>query len=156
MPSNVCLLEPGGEKNPEILIETIEKNKITVMQFVPSMLGTFLEYLEKDDVENKLFSIKRVFACGEALTLKQVKAFNKLFFEQTGATLHNLYGPTEATINVSYYDCSPYEAESNIPIGKPISNLKLYVCDENLKLQPVGVPGELYISGTGVAERVFA
>ncbi len=151
--ATVCLLEPGGEKNPEILIETIEKNKITVMQFVPSMLGTFLEYLEKDDVENKLFSIKRVFACGEALTLKQVKAFNKLFFEQTGATLHNLYGPTEATINVSYYDCSPYEAESNIPIGKPISNLKLYVCDENLKLQPVGVPGELYISGTGVARE---
>ena len=149
--ATVCLLAPEGEKNPEILMQTIAKQEVTVIQFVPSMLGAFLEYLEPEDVTRSLSSIKRVFACGEALTLKQVNGFNDLFYDQTGATLHNLYGPTEATINVSVYDCSPYTMDGNVPIGKPISNLKLYVCDEALHLQPIGVPGELFISGAGVA-----
>ncbi|MCP4221399.1 MAG: AMP-binding protein, partial [bacterium] len=65
--------------------------------------------------------------------------------------LINLYGPTEATVDVSYYNCSPLAETAGIPIGKPIDNIKLYILDRSQRVQPVGIPGELYISGDGLA-----
>jgi acyl carrier protein len=67
--------------------------------------------------------------------------------------LINLYGPTEATVDVSYFDCPGHgeQIPTNIPIGKPIENICLYVLDKDMCLQPVGIPGELYIAGIGTA-----
>jgi acyl carrier protein len=76
--------------------------------------------------------------------------FNKLLNKELGTKLYNLYGPTEAAVDVSYFDCSMGESLDKVPIGKPIDNIKLYVMDGNSKLKPIGVAGELYISGVGV------
>jgi acyl carrier protein len=62
-----------------------------------------------------------------------------------------LYGPTEAAVDVSYYNCLKEEKNECIPIGKPIDNIKLIVVDKWLCLKPVGVAGELCISGVGLA-----
>ncbi|MDE9448409.1 AMP-binding protein, partial [Xenorhabdus bovienii] len=73
---------------------------------------------------------------------------------------HNLYGPTEAAIDVSAWNCSLKEMsglgeaiteKSIIPIGKPIDNIQLYILDVHGQPTPVGVAGELYIAGAGVA-----
>ncbi|HEX3045902.1 MAG TPA: amino acid adenylation domain-containing protein, partial [Bacillota bacterium] len=149
--AGVCFLKPGGEKDPEAIVEAIETNRITTMHFVPSMLGAFLGYLESGTDLNRLKSLKQVFASGEALSVAQVEKFNELLYQKNGTRLINLYGPTEATVDVSYFDCSPGTDLMSIPIGKPIDNIQLFILNKVNHLQPIGVPGELHIAGVGLA-----
>ena len=149
--ASLCLLAPGEEKNPAAIVEAIERNNVTTMHFVPSMLNAFLEYLEYQVDLNKLASLKQVFSSGEALLIHHVQKFNNLLNRANGTRLINLYGPTEATVDVSYFNCLPRESIEKIPIGKPIDNIRLLVVDRNLHLQPLGVVGELCISGVGLA-----
>ncbi|MCK4258179.1 MAG: amino acid adenylation domain-containing protein [Halanaerobiales bacterium] len=149
--SKLAYLTPDDEKNPEALVEAIEKYKVTTIHFVPSMLNIFLEYLDILSDMKKLRTLKQVFASGEALHSQIVNKYNKYLYAENKTKLHNLYGPTEATIDVSYFDCSTGEEHRLIPIGKPIDNIQLLVLDKNLKVQPIGIPGELCISGDGLA-----
>jgi len=149
--AKLCFLIPGGEKIPELLTQTIQKNHITTIHFVPSMLKTFLEYIEDRGEVKKLSSLKRVIASGEALTPSLVKYFNNFLWKYNKTRLSNLYGPTEATVDVSSFECPVIEPIEKIPIGKPIDNIKLLILNGNLRIQPIGVTGELYISGDGLA-----
>ncbi len=150
--AGVVFLEPGGEKNPALIVETISQSKITVMHFVPSMLNLFLDYLAvKDKAEiNKLRSLKYVFASGEALKPNHVKKFNEIIADKTNATLINLYGPTEAAIDVSCYICPKKNNFDKIPIGKAIDNIDLFIVKDN-QLVKNGEIGELCIAGIGLA-----
>jgi len=148
--ARVCMLRPGGEKEPEEIVRSIEKNKVTTMHFVPSMLAVFLTYMENQININKLESLEQVFASGEALNPEHANKFNTLLKGQP-VKLINLYGPTEATVDVSYFDCSTGKELEIVPIGKPIDNIKLFIVNRNNKLQPIGVAGELCIAGEGLA-----
>ncbi|WP_434784410.1 AMP-binding protein, partial [Paenibacillus terrae] len=153
--SKVSLLSVGGEKNPEDIVETIARDGVSTMHFVPAMLHAFLEYVEQQPQEvmqAKLGTLRQVFASGEALPPQHVARFQRLVSGIAGAKLINLYGPTEATVDVSYFDCEPTEEYGVIPIGKPIQNIRLYIVKEGTEqLQPIGVAGELCIGGVGVA-----
>jgi amino acid adenylation domain-containing protein len=149
--ASLRLLGVGEEKNPEAIIDAIARSRVTAMHFVPSMLQVFLDYCEGSADMTMLSSLRQVFASGEALNVHQVEKFIQLLNEKNGTRLINLYGPTEATVDVSYYDCTPGQDVMDIPIGRPIDNIGLYVVDKNLNLQPVGVKGELCISGVGLA-----
>ncbi|MGG4217922.1 amino acid adenylation domain-containing protein [Paenibacillus jamilae] len=153
--SKVSLLPVGGEKSPEQILNTIDQDRVTTLHFVPAMLHVFLEYLEqqpREMVQVKLKTLKHVFASGEALPPQQVARFYQIMSGIGSVKLINLYGPTEATVDVSFFDCEPMEEHSVIPIGKPIDNIHLYVVQEGTeRLQPIGVVGELCISGIGVA-----
>ncbi|MEE4561814.1 amino acid adenylation domain-containing protein [Paenibacillus polymyxa] len=150
--ATLCLLEPGAEKDPESIIRTVEQKKVTVIHFVPSMLHAFLDYLEYGEGHiQRLSSIQKVFTSGEALTCWHVQRFNDRWRRDRNIVFSNLYGPTEGTIHDSYFDCpSDFEMDS-IPIGKPIDNIQMHIIDQDGQLQPIGVAGELCISGTGVA-----
>jgi amino acid adenylation domain-containing protein/non-ribosomal peptide synthase protein (TIGR01720 family) len=148
--ASLIFLEPGGEKIPDTIVARIEGDKITTMHFVPSMFGAFLQYIEENGVSNSVRSLIQVFCSGEALGDHQVEMFSDSLYEQNGTFLVNLYGPTEATVDVSYYNCQPRLRMSNVPIGKPIDNTKLYVLDQEMNLEAIGIPGELCISGDGV------
>ncbi len=149
--AKVCMLEPEGEKDPLVIIEAIKRYGVTTMHFVPSMLSIFLHYLENYRDIKALASLKQVFASGEALSLQQVERFNKLLNATNGTELYNLYGPTEAAIDVTSFDCSPKVELNTVPIGRPIDNTKLYILDKHFNLLPIGIPGELFIGGVGVA-----
>lgn len=146
------ILIPEGHKDPREIVSGIYEGKVTHMHFVPSMLNAFLEYLDvnEKDIE-KIKTLKYVFASGEALGAEHVKKFYELL-SKNGTTIHNLYGPTECTVDVSYYDCDKNNIPKTIPIGKPVDNTQLLVLDKNHKLLPVGVVGELYISGVLVGK----
>jgi amino acid adenylation domain-containing protein len=151
--ASLCLLGPGQEKNPAAIVEAVNRDNVTTIHFVPSMLNAFMEYLEHSlsfDL-NGLRSLKQVFASGEALLTHQVKRFNHLLNKTNGTRLINLYGPTEAAVDVSYYNCPADENHETIPIGKPIDNIKLYIVDNDFNLQPLEVAGELCIGGVGIA-----
>ncbi|MET3038562.1 amino acid adenylation domain-containing protein, partial [Chryseobacterium sp. NRRL B-14859] len=146
--SKLCILPAGAEKSPELLISNIAWSEVSVIHFVPSMLETFLYYLKSHPEElPKLKSLKQVFVSGEALTTYQNGEFFRLL---PGVKLMNLYGPTEATIDVSYFECHA-GLEGSIPIGFPISNTRMYILSDGGSLCPLGVVGEICISGVGVA-----
>ena len=146
------ILIPEGHKDPLEIINAISEGKVTHMHFVPSMLNAFLQYLENNrNLVSKLKSLKYVFASGEALQSEHVKNFYELLGENK-TTLHNLYGPTECTVDVSYYDCPSTNIPPSIPIGKPVDNTQLLILDKACKLLPIGVAGELHISGVLVGK----
>ncbi|NOQ24724.1 MAG: amino acid adenylation domain-containing protein, partial [Bacteroidales bacterium] len=150
--ASVFMLEPEGEKDPVIIANTIDEHKINVMHFVPSMLEAFFNVISEDSPEFNLGSMKYVFSSGEVLKANQVKGFYDLFKENINTKLVNLYGPTEATVDVSYFECKRGIDFQNIPIGKPIDNIQLYILDKNtLNAKAIGVVGELMISGVGLS-----
>ncbi|SHI02336.1 amino acid adenylation domain-containing protein [Sporobacter termitidis DSM 10068] len=147
----VCLIDSGDEKDPEAIISAIERYQVTVMHFVPSMMGLFLNYVDTTASDGRLASLRQVFSCGEAISLNTVEYFNQLLYKQNGTRLYNMYGPTEATVEVACFDCSPGEELTSVPIGQRIDNFSIYILDKNRNLLPVGIPGEIYIGGVGVA-----
>lgn len=149
--AKVCILPPKKEHNPRVFVKLIEKHGITVMHFVPSVLGLFLDYIESKFDLNRLKSLRRVFASGEALSVPLVERFYAIFKAPLPVLLTNLYGPTEATIDVSFFDCQNRQKYDVVPIGKPIANTSFYIIDHKKELKPLGEAGELYVSGVGLA-----
>ncbi|MCP5047206.1 MAG: amino acid adenylation domain-containing protein, partial [bacterium] len=143
----LAVLETGAEKEPRKIIQAIEKCQITHVNFVPSMFGVFLDMLNHENIR-RLSPVKYIFLAGEVLPPVMVERFKAL---DSHIALENLYGPTEATIYASHYSLSSRSGEGSIPIGRPLQNTKLYIIDKYDQTQPMGIAGELCISGTGVA-----
>lgn len=142
--ARLVMARPEGHKDPGYLVETIRRNKVTTMHFVPSMLQVFLEH---GDLEN-MQSLARVVCSGEALSPALLRRFQERL---PHVALHNLYGPTEAAVDVTAWTAPAHFNKSILPIGKPISNTQMYILDANLEPVPIGIPGELYIGGVQVA-----
>lgn len=149
--ATLCMLPPGAEKDPALIAHSIQEYGITNMHFVPSMLRTFMQYFEAAGQADELVSLKRVFASGEALTQADVMDFERTLGAENSVALINKYGPTEAAVDVSWFDCSQSYRYATVPIGQPISNVRLHVLDAQNNLQPIGVPGELCIGGIALA-----
>jgi amino acid adenylation domain-containing protein len=142
--ARLVVARPGGHQDPSYLAALIVEQQITTMHFVPSMLQAFL--LEPD--LSHCTSLQRVICSGEALSFE----LQETFFSLLEAELHNLYGPTEASIDVTYWRCRRGEP---VYIGYPIANTRLYVLDRARHPVPIGVAGELYIGGVGVARGYY-
>lgn len=150
--SKVVLPAPGAERDPAQIAGAIHDNRVTTMHFVPSMLSAFLTAVESGTVDvNKLASLRRVFASGEALDAAVVRRFNTLLFDRFGTELHNLYGPTEATVDVTWQACSPQTTGDVVPIGKPIANTTVQILTNDFKPLPIGVVGEIILGGPQIA-----
>ncbi|WP_435037097.1 non-ribosomal peptide synthase/polyketide synthase [Pseudomonas neuropathica] len=144
--ARLVMAQPGGHKDPLYLSEIIEKERITTLHFVPSMLDVFLAH--GDTV--RCSGLRQVMCSGEALPGSLVRRFKR---QLPGSALHNLYGPTEAAVDVTAWNCAgPLEqTPDNTPIGKPIANTRMYILDGQQQPVPLGVVGELYIGGVQVA-----
>ena len=141
--ARLVLARPGGHRDPAYLRALIEGERVTVLHFVPSMLGAFLG----EGGGAGCGGLRRVICSGEALGYE----LQERCHAAVGAELHNLYGPTEAAVDVTSWDCERGGARREVPIGKPISNTQIYILDAWLGPTPVGAPGELYIGGAGLA-----
>jgi amino acid adenylation domain-containing protein len=143
----LAVLEKGGEKDPRWIIRMIELERVTHINFVPSMFYAFVEELDVETVD-KLCPLKYIFLAGEALLPGAITRFRQL---NTDIALENIYGPTETTVYASWYSLAGWTDEGPVPIGKPLPNLYLYILNIWGDLQPIAVPGELCISGVGLA-----
>ena len=141
--ARLVLAEPGAHRDPAALIRSIVDEEITTLHFVPSMLRAFLA---EPGVE-RCGSLRRVMASGEALP----PALERSFFSLLHAELHNLYGPTEAAVDVTAWPCDRAEARDPLPIGRPISNVRIHLLGAEGLPVPLGVPGELAIGGVALA-----
>ena len=143
--ATLVMARPGGHRDPDYLVELIQREGITVCHFVPSMMGPFLDHPRSSDCK----TLRHVFASGEALPYFQTRRF---YDRLPWAKLHNLYGPTEASVEVSYWDCpATGDPRGLVPIGRPVANTRLYVLDGRGEPVPPAVPGELYLGGVQLA-----
>ena len=142
--ASIVVARPGGHHDPGYLVSVIKESSVSVAHFVPSMLYPVLDEPQWTSCK----SLRLVFCSGEALPLDLQSRF---FRHADGPELHNLYGPTEAAIDVSFWACTPAPGQAQVPIGRPISNTKLYILDSNAELLPIGSEGELYIGGVCLA-----
>ncbi|WP_323157015.1 non-ribosomal peptide synthetase, partial [Pseudomonas rhodesiae] len=141
--SRLVIAAPGDHRDPARLIQVINAEQVTTLHFVPSMLQAFLQ----DAAVSSCRSLQRIVCSGEALP---VDAQQQVFAKLPHAGLYNLYGPTEAAIDVTHWTCVD-EGRDTVPIGRPIANLGCYLLDDNFEPVPVGVLGELYLGGAGLA-----
>jgi amino acid adenylation domain-containing protein len=149
--ARLAILPAGGEKEPKIITEEIESKQVTTIVFVPSMFSPFIGYVKANSSVNRLKSLKWIIQIGEPLTPNLVNSFNELRSDVFNPVLVNTYGPTEATVAVSWYDCPGKPNVEKVFIGKPIQNTKLLIVNGSNRIQPVGVPGELVISGVNLS-----
>jgi amino acid adenylation domain-containing protein len=141
--ARIVMARPGGRQNLAYLAELMAQQKVTVAEFAPSTLRALLE----EGSIARCKSLKRVFSGGEVLTAE----LEKIFFERLSAELVNTYGPTEASVDVAHWKCAAGLDHRSVPIGRPIAGMKIYILDARLQPVPIGVPGELWIGGVGVA-----
>jgi acyl carrier protein len=126
------------------MVKTLQEQKVTVLQLVPSLLKLLVE---QEGFEN-CRDLRYVFCGGEALPA----AVCERFLERLPhARLTNVYGPTETTMHVTTWECRKDTLERIVPIGRPVGNTQAYVLDQRMQPVPIGVPGELCIGGVQVA-----
>jgi len=143
--ARLVMARPDGHRDPAYLRDVVEREGVTTLHFVPSMLQPFVEAVEA----GRCASLRHVVCSGEALPAALVRRFYDRFAGPV--VLTNLYGPTEAAVDVSCWTCPRDGAAGVVPIGRPVWNTALYVLDAGLRPVPVGTPGELYIGGVQVA-----
>ncbi|MDQ3070965.1 MAG: amino acid adenylation domain-containing protein, partial [Acidobacteriota bacterium] len=132
---------------PESLAALIARAGVTQVQFVPSALRAFVD----SGLLPACPSIQRIFSGGEALPAR----LQADVFAEFPRELHNLYGPTEASIYVCHWECRRDEASLAVPIGHPIHNSSIHLLDAAGEPVGIGMTGEVYIGGAGVARGYF-
>ncbi|MBB5113500.1 amino acid adenylation domain-containing protein [Micromonospora echinospora] len=147
--ARLVLAAPGGHRDPAYLRELIERERITTVHFVPSMLDAFLSTADPAGPA-RCGSLRRIVCSGEELPPDLARRAVTAF---PSAALHNLYGPTEAAIDVTAWAATPaaLAGVTRVPIGGPIRNVRTYVLDEAMRPAPVGVAGQLHLGGVQVA-----
>jgi amino acid adenylation domain-containing protein len=135
---------PEYVADADYLMATIEEQSVTIIDLVPSVLNALVPQLVADErSRRKLRSLRSLIVGGEEIKIESALRFKNAFPE---VRVINMYGPTEASIGCIHYEVTGDE-EWKIPIGKPITNAHALIVDENGRLVPVGVKGEIYIGG---------
>ncbi|MEV4130173.1 amino acid adenylation domain-containing protein, partial [Nocardia sp. NPDC049707] len=151
--AKLVIATPDGHRDPLYVAEMIERHRVTVTDFVPSMLTVFVAHA----TVAQCATLRAVFVIGEALPPETAAKFREIttdFADRSGgsapAGLHNLYGPTEAAVSVTYWEATAADTVT-VPIGIPEWNVQVYVLDSRLRPAAVGAPGELYLGGRQLA-----
>jgi amino acid adenylation domain-containing protein/non-ribosomal peptide synthase protein (TIGR01720 family) len=141
--ARLIIAEPSEHWDISQFVHLLDEHRVTVLDVLPSMLDTLLE----EDGFVACGALRRVICGGELLKPE----LRDRFFKLMSAELHNIYGPTEATIGTTSFTCLPQHTAQSVPIGRPSANTQVYILDRWLNPVPIGVPGELFIGGAGVA-----
>lgn len=134
-------------RHPSALLTAMEEDKVSILEAVPSLIEAFL--IDQQHSQHTLTHLRWLMPTGEALSSDLVKRW---FAQYPNIPLINAYGPAECADDVSMWAMhSPEDAPQDpVPIGRPTDNNRLYVLDSHQRLQPIGVPGEIYVAGAGV------
>jgi amino acid adenylation domain-containing protein len=134
-------------KDVYALVDFMGCERVTRLWVVPSLLRAILSTY--NDLQRRLPDLRFWVASGEALPSELFDRFRRIL---PNATLYNLYGTSEAW-DITWWDPAGIaETPWRIPIGKPIANMRTYVLDTGRQPVPVGVAGELFVGGVGLAD----
>jgi amino acid adenylation domain-containing protein len=146
------VVDPETLWDPAALWQEIVTSHATIIELVPVVLTALLEHVATRPAgERATTRLEYAMATGEAVSPALINRWLELF---PRIPIVNAYGPTEAADDVcQYVATTPLPSHARgVPVGTPLANLSLYVLDPSLALQPIGVPGEICVSGIGVGE----
>ncbi|MCY8542057.1 bacitracin non-ribosomal peptide synthetase BacA [Bacillus haynesii] len=144
--SGASLVIIDDQRDVFSLKETVEKERITIWNSVPAIMGMTADVYLDNELNHHL---RLILLSGDWIPLQLPATIKKTF---KNAEVISLGGATEGSIWSIYYPIQKVEEDwKSIPYGKPLANQKIYVLNQNKQLCPVGVEGELYIGGAGVA-----
>ncbi|MFZ8865031.1 MAG: amino acid adenylation domain-containing protein [Rickettsiales bacterium] len=138
--ATITLIEKDDLLDKERFFYFLQRTKTTIINLSTAFWANIAKYTLPDNIRLCILG-------GDKLERAQYNLWRK----NNSSKLVNTYGPTETTIISTLYHCTEKYYNNNIPIGKPVANTQIYILDKNLKLLPIGVIGEIYISGIGLA-----
>ncbi|MBA4538757.1 amino acid adenylation domain-containing protein, partial [Bacillus aquiflavi] len=141
--AQLILVKNDDVKNPPHLYKIIKSKKVTHFISTPSLYNSLLDEIDDGDE----LSLRIITLAGEEVTNSLLKKNSR---KNVNVEIVNEYGPTENSVVTTAFRNLTYH--SKVSIGKPIANNQIYILDEEQKLQPIGVPGELCISGASLAK----
>ncbi|HVJ07280.1 MAG TPA: amino acid adenylation domain-containing protein [Acidisarcina sp.] len=136
------ILPPESLLDPEEMVSLLARHDVTRIVLIPSLLQVMLDAIP--DLQLRLPRLKLCTCSGEVLPAGLAKQFTKAMPE---ATLLNLYGSSEVAADVTCHVVTSEDEQDSVPIGRPISNVQLFIMDRCMNQVPQGVPGELYVGG---------
>ncbi len=127
------------------LLKVIEENQVNIIKLTPAHLAL----ISGQDLSNS--AVETLIVGGEELKTNLARTIAGKF--KRGIKIYNEYGPTEATVGCIVHNFDVYnDVSAAVPIGRPIPNMEAYILDSNLNPLPLGVPGELFLAGNGLAD----
>ncbi|XBX10049.1 amino acid adenylation domain-containing protein [Enterocloster clostridioformis] len=132
-----------------LVYRLMKEHRINFIESTPSFILPLMDYIYNNNLRADF--IKVIATGSESCPIKRFKELNERFGNQS--RIINSYGATEATVTSSYYEeqTGNLPTASNTPIGKPFPNTQFYILNSKLDPVPIGISGELYIGGVGVA-----
>ncbi len=148
----LVIARPGGHMDSDYLVARMKATGVTILQVVPTQLRMLLE----TEGFESCTALRRVLCGGEALPAELAEDFLRRVGDPLGVELFNVYGPSEGTIHATVHEAHSGLTTSTVPIGRPISNVRVYIADPaSGRLLPAGVPGELLVGGAGLGRGYF-
>lgn len=135
-------------KDPQRFMAALHSNRVSRLVLVPSLLRMMLEERLDGRLDQRLPDLKYCICSGEALPIGLADTFRR---QVPHCLLLNLYGSSEVAADVSCYEVRDSETLNAIPIGQPIANTQIYILDAKLNPVAIGIPGDIYIGGEGLA-----
>ncbi len=132
-------------RSPQEFAQLLVEHKVTILNQTPTAFRQFAEYQLQTDLS---LSLRLIIFAGEALVPGMLQPWFARYGDQH-PQLVNMYGITETTVHVTAHFLREHETISNV--GRPMQDLQIYLFDEQQRLVPIGVPGEIYVGGPGLA-----
>ncbi len=142
-------------RSPDAFLDLVRSEGVTVLNQTPSAFRQFSRAEEANPLDDQA-RLRLVIFGGEALEPESLR----LWFERHGESrpqLVNMYGITETTVHVTYRPITRADldrAAGSSPIGVPIPGWRVHLLDAHLKPVPIGVVGEIYVGGHGLAGAI--
>ncbi|WP_430909717.1 amino acid adenylation domain-containing protein, partial [Maribacter sp. 2-571] len=133
----------------DLVLSTIDREEVAVAEFVPTYMWGLLEHIKESGGASGLSGLSWIMLVGESIPVAMVNDLRGLYPD---LRLLNAYGPCEASDDVIQYEITGMlsTGSSRVPIGKVIPNMNAVVLSKEGHLCPIGVPGEICVSGVGV------
>ncbi|MGW0534030.1 amino acid adenylation domain-containing protein [Streptomyces sp. NPDC003032] len=138
-----CVLHPGHATDPAVVAELVTKHSVTTVHFSASLLNHLV-----DEHPEIFHGITTVLTGGEPASVAHVA---RLLDRHPALRLVNGYSPVENCVFTLTHPIAPADTVGPIPVGRPVAAKGVYILDEHLQPVPAGVPGEIHMSGTGLA-----
>ncbi|MEM8907969.1 MAG: amino acid adenylation domain-containing protein, partial [Bacteroidota bacterium] len=136
------------------LLSLLTTEKVNLVEFVPSYIWGLVNHLQKMPQSPQLEELLWMMMVGEQVPVQLVNEWRDLF---PHVRILNGYGPCEASDDIAQFEILEKldQEQLRVPIGRPITNMNMFVMDDRGELCPIGVPGELCVSGIGVGAGYY-
>lgn len=146
--AKLVLVADHDVKDPFVLLSKIKEHGVTcILSIVPTMLRSLTDAASDTGTTGE--TLRLILTSGESLSLSECARVRAVVSERV--SIFNQYGATECTMSSTRYRAPEALSSGTALAGKPIANSEVYILDANFRQCPVGVPGEIFIGGVGVA-----